>query len=431
MINGCLEKRKGDVSDVAETARVERFTSGNGGFSAPIVVSNGPSIKSPTTHPHPNRKMSETVSNNSEASSIFGAEQDGRCIALREKWQHITTLYAKFAVLHAKYGQYSSQEIQDSDDIFENCSDIDLERGQICLAIRDLASEAMRVFEPEEDRQKLAHVARNCERKRKQMERCPFLLEADADTVRSCHIPHLSEICPGLKLGSKLNLFGMEVAGPDGANCPLPLTPTLRNPYANLDGDLMPYLYPLNGNPYGTPNLRLKDAVVDADVGKDPNTDNFASPYVKSNKVGQGRKGNQSHGGIDDESAQGRAIQKSSKKTHKSIGKQRTGQTGQQRSEELSQRNGQLQWHGNSQQMQQQQQQQQLQVDLEQQLDQQKQTCMSLRQQCGELMDNAVKQQQQAKQQMDQMTAAHDKINRQAHQQAQQQRQLQIDLEQQ
>ena len=412
-----------------ETTKKEDFAFGHGSLNAPIVVSNASSITFPTTHPHLKDKMAEedSLSSTSGSSSIFGSELDGRCIALREKRQHITTLYAKFAALHAQYAHYTQQEMADDDDIFENVSDIDLERSQVCRAIIDLAFTATQVFDQDEveDRQKLSHVAKNCDRKRKQMERRPFLMDAnvnDMEMIRTCRIPCLIEICPEPKPGSRLHPFDTEVAGPDGANFPLPLTPTLRQPYAYPGCNLMPASYV-------TPNLRQQKARADADVVKEPNADIFASPFMKSSEVGQRRKGNHSHGGKDDVSTQGRAIRKSSNKAQRSIGKQCTGQTDQQRSEELTQRNGQQQWHTNSQQMQQQQ--QQLQVDLEQQLDQQKQTCMSLRQQCDELMDNAVKQQQQAKQQMDQMTAAHDKINRQAHQQAQQQQQLQIDLEQQ
>ena len=138
MINIVVKKRKRYVSDIAEMT-------GEEGFNAPIAVSNTSSITFPSTHPHPNRKMVETdsISSSSEALSIFGAKQDGRCIALREKRQHITTLYANFAALHAQYAHYTHWEIQDDDDIFENVSDIDLERGKVCRAIIDLAFEAM------------------------------------------------------------------------------------------------------------------------------------------------------------------------------------------------------------------------------------------------------------------------------------------------
>ena len=181
MINDLLKKQNGKALHSVETTKKEGFTFSNGSFDAPIIVSNASSIASPITHLHLKEKMAEdnTLSSSSGSSSIFGSEQDGRCIALREKRQHITKLYGSFAALHAKYAQYSPQEIEDSDDIFENCSDIDLERSQICLAIRDWASEAMRVFEPEEDRPKLAHVARNCERKRRQMEICGFWRQTD------------------------------------------------------------------------------------------------------------------------------------------------------------------------------------------------------------------------------------------------------------
>ena len=255
-----IKEQNGNALRSVEMTRKEGFTFGHGSHDAPIVISNASSIASPTTHPHLKEKMAEedTLSSSSGSSSIFGSEQDGRCIALREKRQHITTLYAKFAAQHAQYALYTPQQMEDDDDIFENASDIDVERSQICLAIIDLAFQATKVFDCEEegDRQKLSHVAKNCERKRKQMERRPFLMEInsnDADMVKTCRIPHLSEICPEPKFGSKLNPFDMEVAGPDGANCPLPLTPTLRQPYGC---NLMPYLHPSNGNPYETPNLR-------------------------------------------------------------------------------------------------------------------------------------------------------------------------------
>ena len=93
----------------------------------------------------------------------------------------------------------------------------------------------------------------------------------------------------------------------------------------------------------------------------------------------------------------------------------------QQQGEDLSQQNGQQQWHS----QQTQQQQQQRQVDLEQQLDEQKQACLSLRRQYDEVSNMAAEQQQQANQQVGQMSAALDKVNkqvqdmRQTHQHAQ------------
>ena len=371
-----LKERNGNALHSVETTRKEGFTFGHGSFDAPIVVSNASSIASPTTHPLLKEKMAEedSISSSSGSSSIFGSELDGRCINLREKRQLITTLYAKFAARHAQYAHYTQQEMIDDEDIFENVSDIDLERGLLCRAIIDLAFTATQVFDQDEveDRQKLSHVAKNCDRKRKQMERRPFLMDAninDAEMIKTCRIPSLIEICPEPKPGSRLHPFDMEVAGPDGANFPLPLTPSLRQPYAYPGCNLMP-------DPYVTPNLRQQNAKADADVVKNLNADIFASSYAKSSDIGQGRKGNHSHGGKDVESTQGRAIRKSSKKTQKSKDQQCMVQTGQQQSGQLEQQNGQQQWHGISQQVQQQQ--QQIQADLEQQLDQQKQSCLSL-----------------------------------------------------
>ena len=150
-----------------ETTGKEVFTFGHGSFDAPIVVSNASSIASPSTHPHPNKRMAETdsISNNSEASSIFGAEQDGRCLVLREKRQHITKLYAKWVTQHAEYAHFSLQEIEKSDDIFEAVLDIDMERGQICRALIDCANHARKVFDQTDasDREKLYYVAKNGE----------------------------------------------------------------------------------------------------------------------------------------------------------------------------------------------------------------------------------------------------------------------------
>ena len=136
-----LKEKNENALRSVETTRKEGFTFGHGSLDAPIVVSNASSIASLTTHPHLTENMAEedTFSSNSGSSSIFGSELDGRCIALREKRQHITSLYAKFAALHAQYAHYTQQEMADDDEIFENASDIDTERGQICLAVIDLA----------------------------------------------------------------------------------------------------------------------------------------------------------------------------------------------------------------------------------------------------------------------------------------------------
>ena len=69
----------------------------------------------------------DSLSSSSGLSSIFGSELDGHSVYLREKRQHITTLYAKFAAPHAQYAHFTQQEMMDDDKIFENVSDIDLE----------------------------------------------------------------------------------------------------------------------------------------------------------------------------------------------------------------------------------------------------------------------------------------------------------------
>ena len=109
-----LKEQNGNALRSVETTRKERFSFGHGSFDAPIVVSNASSIASPITHPHLKEKMAkaDSISGVSETSSIFDSEQDGRCIVLREKRQHISTLYAKWATLHAKYAHYSPQDIE-------------------------------------------------------------------------------------------------------------------------------------------------------------------------------------------------------------------------------------------------------------------------------------------------------------------------------
>ena len=92
---------------------------------------------------------------------------------MREKRWHISTLYAKFAALHAKYTHYLPWEIEDNEEIYEDILDIDSERNQICLAVIDFAGHARRVFDQTDisDKNKLYYVAKNCERKRLQMEK--------------------------------------------------------------------------------------------------------------------------------------------------------------------------------------------------------------------------------------------------------------------
>ena len=90
----------------------------------------------PNTRSHPIGEMAkaESISSASEASSIFGSEQDGRCIVLREKRRHISTIYAKWATMHAKYAHYSREDIENDEEVYYEVSDIDSERNRICLA---------------------------------------------------------------------------------------------------------------------------------------------------------------------------------------------------------------------------------------------------------------------------------------------------------
>ena len=114
MINALLEKQKRNAFDASGTTYGESSTSGNGGSDAPIAVSNALLVTFPNTRPYTIGKMAkaDSISSVSETSSIFGSEQDGRCIVLREKRQHISTSYAKWATLHAKYAHYSPQDIE-------------------------------------------------------------------------------------------------------------------------------------------------------------------------------------------------------------------------------------------------------------------------------------------------------------------------------
>ena len=111
----------------------------------------------------------------SDLSSIFSMEKDGRCIILKEKWQDIKALFEKWEPNYKRYDVFTQEEIEASDDNFEAVTDIDTERGQICLAIIDFALYATNHFdiEGDEDRQKMTGVARNCVRKKAQMEAMP------------------------------------------------------------------------------------------------------------------------------------------------------------------------------------------------------------------------------------------------------------------
>ena len=102
-------------------------------------------------------------------------EKDGRCIILKEKWQDIKALFEKWEPNYKRYDVFTQEEIEASDDNFEAVTDIDTERGQICLAIIDFALYATNHFdiEGDEDRQKMTGVARNCVRKKAQMEAMP------------------------------------------------------------------------------------------------------------------------------------------------------------------------------------------------------------------------------------------------------------------
>ena len=69
------------------------------------------------------------------------------------------------------------------------------------------------------------------------MENRPWLLEAtkkDQHNMKVCRLPQIHEICPGLEDNQDpYNVLGREAAGLHGANLHLPLTPTLRQIYAN------------------------------------------------------------------------------------------------------------------------------------------------------------------------------------------------------
>ena len=126
-----LENRRRNAFDASGTTQRDSFTSGNGGSDTPVAVSNASMVTFPKTRPHPIGEMAkaESISSVSGASSIFGSEQDGRCIVLREKRQHISTLYAKWAALHAKYAHYSREDIDNDEELYDEVSDIDLGRN--------------------------------------------------------------------------------------------------------------------------------------------------------------------------------------------------------------------------------------------------------------------------------------------------------------
>ena len=107
---------------------------------------------------------------------IFGNDNNDPCIALREKRQNIRILFQRFVNSYAKYSVHTPEEIEADEEIFEAVSELDAERYQVCYALIDLAVSAMRVFNVDEvyDRSKLAEVARNLEKKKVALERCPF-----------------------------------------------------------------------------------------------------------------------------------------------------------------------------------------------------------------------------------------------------------------
>ena len=55
----------------------------------------------------------------SASSSIFGMENDGRCIVLREKRQNIRALFEFWAPKHATYANLTQEQINADNDIFE------------------------------------------------------------------------------------------------------------------------------------------------------------------------------------------------------------------------------------------------------------------------------------------------------------------------
>ena len=211
-----------------ETTGKEGFTFGHGSSDAPIVVSNASSIASPITHPHLKEKMAkaDSISGVSETSSIFDSEQDGRCIVLREKRQHISTLYAKWASQHAKYAHYSREDIDNDGEVYDDVSDIDLQRNLICLAINDFVNHARKVFDMADigDRCKLYYVAKNCERKRLQMEKRPLRLGGlDELETESCRLPTQWDIFPyvGSPNGANLDPYAVSGAKKNASFAPL------------------------------------------------------------------------------------------------------------------------------------------------------------------------------------------------------------------
>ena len=155
------------------------------------------------------RTMAYANSDCSVSLSIFGMENDGRCIVLREKRQNVSALFEYWAPKHATYTGLTQEEINANDDVFEAVTDLDTKRGQICLAILDFAHYALNHFDldDEEDRYKMKNVALNCVKKKTQLDSMPFLLQAnkdDVDMVKSCRLPFYEEILPPL-IGKKRN----------------------------------------------------------------------------------------------------------------------------------------------------------------------------------------------------------------------------------
>ena len=87
----------------------------------------------------------------SASSSIFGMENDGRCIILREKRQNIRALFEFWAPKYATYANLTQEQINADDDIFEAVTDVDTERGQICLAILEFAKYASDHFDLDDE----------------------------------------------------------------------------------------------------------------------------------------------------------------------------------------------------------------------------------------------------------------------------------------
>ena len=120
---------------------------------------------------------------------------------LREKRQNIRALFEFWAPKYATYATLTQEQINADDDIFEAVTDVDTERGQICLAILEFAKYASDHFDfdDEGDRFNMKNVALNVVKKKAQLDAMPFLLQQnkdDEDMVKSCRLPFYEEMLP-------------------------------------------------------------------------------------------------------------------------------------------------------------------------------------------------------------------------------------------